>query len=100
MIFLFAGNRLANFQTGVTDVNPSSSAPRVGAYKVCNVMAGAVGRGASYTFKCPGCGVTGRYAIVQLRGRNYLTLCEVRVFGCKYMFAFVNLHLNNELSFI
>ena len=80
-IFIISGNRLANFQSGVTNVNPSATAPKIGAYKVCAAFAGAVGRGATHVFKCPGCGVNGRYAVVQLKGTNYLTLCEVRVFG-------------------
>lgn len=86
MSYLVA-DRLANFQTGVTNTDPASSAPKVGGYSVCGTMGGAVGGGATHTFECPGCGVTGRYAVVQLKGTNYLTLCEVRIFGCECFIA-------------
>ena len=72
-----AAERLANFQVGTTDVDPRTKAPAVnGGYSVCATVTSALRPGESRSLKCVG---TGRYVIVQLKGRNYLTLCEVIV---------------------
>ena len=76
-IFLSA-NRLANFQIGTTNVSPDTTAPAVGSYDACAHSDGALGAGETKSFDCA---AKGRYVIVQLKGSNYLTLCEVQVFG-------------------
>ena len=53
-------------------------APALTNYKLCNSYAGAVGTGRTQSFSC---GTTGRYVVVQLKGRTYLTMCEVEVYG-------------------
>ena len=46
----------------------------------CKHFNGAVGKGATRNVVCAR-RVTGRYVYVMLRGTNWLTLCEVVVFG-------------------
>ena len=46
----------------------------------CKYHPGAVKQGATIDIKC-GTGLIGNTVTIQLRGRNYLTLCEVQVFG-------------------
>ena len=73
--------RLANFQIGTTNTSPQAQAPAIGNYQACAHVGGALGAGETRSIACNG---KGRYVIVQLKGRNYLTLCEVEVFGGMY----------------
>ena len=43
----------------------------------CDFYDGQVPGGATVRIDCPTGTVTGRYLVVQLSGRNHLTLCEV-----------------------
>ena len=74
----FTAERLADFQIGTTFNNPSVTAPVLGAYSVCASQGDALGAGKTKDFACDS---TGRYVIVQLKGANFLTLCEVEVYG-------------------
>ena len=71
------GTRLANFQIGTTNTNPTQTAPAVGNYRPCAVNGGAMEKGECKAIDCHS---KGRYLVVQLRGSNYLTLCEVQVY--------------------
>ena len=71
------GNRLAYFQIGTTNTNPTQTAPAVGNYPACAVNGGSMEKGECKAFDCHS---KGRYLVVQLRGTNYLTLCEVQVY--------------------
>ena len=74
-------NRLSNFQIGTTNTSPRQQAPKLSGYDVCATNAGALNAGETRHFACSS---TGRYLIVQLKGTNYLTLCEVKVFASKF----------------
>ena len=60
---------------------------------VCAFYSGAVGRGATKSIACRAKAI-GRYVAIKLRTKNYLTLCEVRVFGKKGKRMF-DVHLNS-----
>jgi hypothetical protein len=55
-----------------------TKAPVVGDYDVCATQGPALGAGETKLFACPS---YGRYVVVQLKGKNFLTLCEVEVYG-------------------
>ena len=74
----FTAERLADFQIGTTFNNPSVTAPVIGEYSVCASQGAALDAGETKDFVCD---AKGRYVIVQLKGANYLTLCEVEVYG-------------------
>ena len=74
-------NRLRDFQIGVSNFNPGSVDPnlyRSSDYKTCAKYRPAMGPGEYRSFDCFD---QGRYVIVQLSAHDYLTLCEVEVFG-------------------
>ena len=50
-------------------------------YKTCATETGRIPKGGTKSYECTG---KGRYVVVQLKARNYLTLCEVVVLGSKY----------------
>ena len=77
---MIAGNRLRNFRVGVTNRHPRRVRPNHSNYHLCRHHGGAVGRGQLLNLNCRR-GLYGRYVIVQIHGRQYLTLCEVDVFG-------------------
>ena len=62
----------------MTDINPSVAAPTIGGYYVCATQKNALLSGETKDFACTG---KDRYVIVQLKGENVLTLCEVEVYG-------------------
>ena len=66
---------------GVGDVEPRDQqdvTPTELDARRCGQVTTSVGGGETVTLMCPQDGVTGRYLIVQIRGRHeYLTLCEV-----------------------
>ena len=77
--FSVPADRLANFQIGATTDRPVSSID-LNSYNVCASNDGPMGAGETRAFACS---AVGRYVIVQLRGTNPLTLCEVKVMGSK-----------------
>ena len=74
------GRRLRNFRVGVTNNNPRRVRPNINNYHLCSHHRGAAGRGQLLNLNCRR-RLYGRYVIVQIHGRQYLTLCEVQVFG-------------------
>jgi hypothetical protein len=80
LICKISGNRLRNFRIGVTDCHPRKKKPNLRNYRLCSAYRGHLGRGQTRNFRCRRT-LYGRYVIVQLVGREYLTLCEVEVFG-------------------
>ena len=65
---------------GVTDVVPkdqNTMEPSEFNLKECEFHEGPVQDGATVRIECPSGEVSGRFLVVQLSGRNYLTLCEV-----------------------
>jgi len=54
--------------------------PAVSNYPICGAFEGKVAAGATAEITCKP-GLVGRYVIVQLKETEYLTLCEVEVFG-------------------
>jgi hypothetical protein len=77
---LLPANRLANFNVGVTNTSPGQQASVLGTYQVCATSDGALGAGETKEFTCE---AVGRYVVVQLLGKEYLTLCEVEILGGK-----------------
>ena len=56
----------------------------------CGQVTTPVGGGETVTVMCPPQGVTGRYLVVQIRGRlDYLTLFEVEVAGKSEYYTFI-----------
>ena len=74
----FVAQRLADFQIRMTNRNPVVTAPLVGDNIACASQKNALGAGETKEFACV---ATGRYVLVQLKGENVLTLCEVEVYG-------------------
>ena len=60
---------------------------------MCAHNAGAMGAGETRTFACS---AKGRYVIVQLKGTNPLTLCEVGVYGGKIAKLYFIVLFNNS----
>jgi hypothetical protein len=74
--------RLANFNVGVTNSDPSKVAPAPGGYTLCATQGPYIDYRS--VLSCNGAPktLTGRYVVVQFASvSNYLTLCEVQVFG-------------------
>ena len=95
-------DRLSNFTIGVTNASPDSVAPSVSGpnYDVCTAKSGIHGSQITLTvtYMCTTvCGAPwppqGRYVIVQLKGTDVLTLCEVMVMG-KFVWATRLLHFD------
>jgi hypothetical protein len=76
--------RLSNFDISVTNWDPQDMAPSPSLLKddVCATENGRLGAGETKVIPCV---KVGRYVIVQLKGRNYLTMCELEVYGSKYV---------------
>ena len=75
--------RLSDFTVGLTDVSPQVAAPGPGrnGTGVCLYLHCSPPSGSS-TYACnPSTNKPGRYLYVTMPGPNYLTLCEVEVFG-------------------
>ena len=85
MIFIASNvlaTRLSNFTVGLTDVSPQVAAPGpINGTGVCLYHPGSPPPGNS-TYSCdPFTNQPGRYLYITMPGPNYLTLCEVEVFG-------------------
>ena len=77
--------RLSDFTVGLTDVSPLMAAPGPGyngtGTGVCFYHPGPAPPGNS-SYTCDPCtNQPGRYLYVTMPGPNFLTLCEVKVFG-------------------
>ena len=88
LFLLFPAERLNNFVIGVTDNDPRIMKPTPESLDLCATNTQAIGRGASKAFECE---ASGQYVVVQLKGRNYLTLCEVEVYGGAHDHFILNL---------
>ena len=82
----FSADRLNNLILGLTDTSPDQLTPMVGKYDQCATQVPALGRGEIKEFSC---NQQGRYVIVQTNTRNYLTLCEVEVYGGKKHLTYI-----------
>ena len=78
----FSAYRLKNFQIGTTNTSPEQVTPAVNNYDVCATYRSAMGQGQYMYFSCT---AQARYVIIQLKGRDILTLCEVEVFEGRYI---------------
>ena len=76
-----SGNRLRNFDVKVGDVGPLHYTGRH--FRLIAHIRRSVGRGGTITIKPGSMPIAGRYLVVQLNHRGYLTLCEVQVYGSK-----------------
>ena len=88
---------------GVNDIEPRDQQAMTPAElnaRNCGQVTTSVGKSETVTLTCPPGGVTGRYLIVQLLGRNdYLVLCEVEA-GRALVFLLCYRLLLNFLFFI
>lgn len=80
IIIQIPAERLSNFQIGTSNTSPQTKAPTLVNYDVCATHSGALGAGETKAIEC---NAKGHFLIIQLKGKNYLTLCEVEVFGGK-----------------
>ena len=78
LVFWRTADRLREFQIGTTDTSPKEESPTLNSYDVCVINNVSVGSG---VFKLFDCSATARYVIIQQRIPEFLTLCEVKVFG-------------------
>ena len=75
----FKGGRLHDFQVGVSENSPNDITPAVTNYPLCATYSGPAGAVTDISCIAP---VDGRYVIVQISGyTEYLTICELQVFG-------------------
>ena len=80
MYFSPIGERNANFVVGVTNTDPNTVAPTPDGLTLCAQYPGTSATGDIIDLTCES-PVTGQYLVVQLRGTNFLSLCEVQVSG-------------------
>jgi hypothetical protein len=80
LVFSLPAERLTHVKVGLASVNPQVQAPAEGNYEVCATVDDVLAAGENKLIKCSG---TGRYLVIQLPAEQYLTLCEVEVFGGK-----------------
>ena len=83
MCSLFQATRLSDFTVGLTDVPPQVAAPGPGlnGTGVCLYHPGQAPPGNS-SYACDPCtNQPGHYLCLTMPGPNYLTLCEVEVYG-------------------
>ena len=74
------GERLHNFNVGLTNNSPAEIAPSLSNYNVCLHYGGTVPQGDTVSLQCEQSCRMGRYLVVQIQGAaETLTLCEVEV---------------------
>ena len=81
MFFPFEDHRLDNVEVLVNNRDPASDPPTGydrASNGFCAISNGVVPRGGSRDLPC---GLSGRYVIVYMAHKDFLTLCEVEVYG-------------------
>ena len=81
-----ADQRLSNVRIGVSNTSPESQAPTVENQNICASHDPALGMGET---KALSCDAAGRYVTIIIEKEDYLTLCEVRVYGSMYTALFM-----------
>ena len=77
-VVLFKGERLHDFNVGVTSLDPTVAPPSPSTYSLCAAFVGVAGPTVNITCNT---GIVGRYVVIQIPGSGQmLTLCEVEVF--------------------
>jgi hypothetical protein len=71
-------DRLKDFDVGLTNIDPSKTAPVASSYSLCAHYTGYFSNTAN--IDCSPDVVPGRYLVVRLPVKQYLTLCEVEVY--------------------
>ena len=82
IFFMFTADRLRFAYLGVTDVSPATKRPTTANINVCHISNRLIGKGEVARFPC---GKSGRYVALVLKYKNFLTICEVKVYGRKYL---------------
>lgn len=77
VLFKLIAFRLTNYTIGLTNVSPESQAPIPGEYDMCHLH--SEGTPTEQLIKCDSVTI-GRYLIIQLLGKNSLTICELEVY--------------------
>jgi hypothetical protein len=77
--------RLQNFNVGVTNINPNVTAPTPSSYSLCKFNGPTypwISTSYAADLTCDVGTLPGRFLVIQFASvSNYLTLCEVQVFG-------------------
>ena len=66
----------------MTDKSPAVQKPTIDNINTCYISNRIIKAGEEARFPC---GKTGRYVAIVLKEQEFLTICEVRVFGRKYL---------------
>ena len=79
--------RLKDFRVLISDTGfPVSSLQlRTDQFQLCGQFPGIPPDGVKSRVKCPWGGITGQYVYITLLRRDYLSLCEVQVYGSKHL---------------
>ena len=70
--------RLSLLRIGTTNTDSQNSAPTISNINVCVRQKEHLGPGEIRAFPCM---ATGRYVVIVLEKKDFLTLCEVEVYG-------------------
>ena len=81
------GERLTNLVIGTSDNSPAEQKPNINNFDACNYYYGVVASGERREFRCLN---RGRFAIIQMEQKNYLTMCEVEVFAGGFVVGLVS----------
>ena len=73
-----AADRLSKFKIGLTNKNPLQNRPTATNVYVCVTQRHALDRAETRNYAC---GKEGRHVVVLMEKKEFLTLCEVAVFG-------------------
>jgi hypothetical protein len=72
--------RLSNFYIGLTNVSPWTSAPSLARSSICKFTVANPPAGVPTDYTCDPGTEPGRYLFVMLRGKNFLTICELEAY--------------------
>ena len=93
-----AAERLADFKVAVGDTfDPDDFDPT--SFTTCVAVSGALGGGETRTIPCD-TPVRGRYITVYMKGRKYLTICELEVYSLYVAGTLNKMQLEPSFSFL
>ena len=92
--------RLKDFRVLISDTGfpVSSSQLDTDQFQLCGQYPGIPPASVKSRVKCPWGGITGRYVYITLPRTDYLTMCEVLVYGCKRLNGInVKVEMSNDM---
>jgi hypothetical protein len=75
---LLEGERLTNLIIGTSDNSPVEQRPDLDNFDACTYFYGVMAAGERKEFRCLN---RGRYLVIQMEQKNYLTMCEVEAYA-------------------